>query len=305
MLRQERQAGHLSSSMLTRNSTASQPDPLLEMLAQQSPCRSLSLQAPSPLTRQLPAQVPQRQQQQWQQLQQHLQQQLQQPPQFGLPARVQTSLDSMAFTSGGQVPQLQAFPAGQELASASTSLDTSSSRSGGRVSRRSRRSSPRSPVQTAGQAQHASQQGQGQGLPGMPFRRATSWSPAAVGPFSRAPSLSPSPEGLPPSGVQARQQAYPPPSGWYPEEFSQGGSAGSTQGVITLPVPIHQPMGSPFFQTATGQGWGQSGVPQVLGGHPVSPRATSAGSESGMFHCKHSYVNNIPCIYALCSFVQA
>ena len=292
MLRQEQQAGQLSSSLPTRRSAPSQRDTMPELQAQQTPHRSLSLQAPFPLARQGPTLDPQRQQLR----QQQFQQQFQQQPQFGLPTGFQTSLNSMGFMSSGQVPQLQAFPASPGLARVA-SLDTSSSQIGGRASHRSGslRSDPRSPTQTSGQfafsseAAHPSQQGQGQGqgqgLPVMPFRHATSLSPGAVGPLGRAPSHSPSqirsPHGVLGSG-QLLQQAYCPPSLWYPEGSSQGHLRGPNQEVAG-PLFTHQPEGSPSYQPAAGQGWGQSGVLPMLGAHPGSQRTTSGGSEPGVW----------------------
>ena len=279
ILRREQQAGHLSS----RRSTSSQPNPMPEPLTQQSPHRALSLQSPFPLTRQLPTLDPQRQQQLQQQLQ------FQQQPQFGLPAGFPTNLNSMGFMSSGHVPQLQAFPASQGLARA-PSLDTSSSRSGGRVSRHSGshglRSSPKSAGQTSGQnfAFSEAQQGQGQGLPAVPLRRATSLSPGAVGTLGRAPvgqspSQSPSPQGVP---ALSLQQAYGPTSRWYPEGSSQGPAGGSPQGFAHPPVPTHPPGG---YQSAPGQTWDPSRLAPPLAAalDPVSRRATSLGSEPGVF----------------------
>lgn len=302
MSRQEQQAQHRSSSLPIKRSTSSQPNTMPELLAQQSPYRSLSLQAPFSLTRQDSTLDPLRQQQR----QQLLQQQFQQQPQFGLPAGFQTSLNSTGFMSSGRVPQLQAFPASQGLANQGlareASFDTSSSTGGGKLSRhsgsRSLRSSPRSPVQTSGQfafsseAQHAGQQwhgqgqGQGQGLPVMPFRHATSLSPGAVGPIGRgpvshSPSQSPSPRSVLASG-HLLQQAYQPPSLWYPERSSQGGLGAPIQGVAS-PLVTHHPEGNPSYQPATGQGWDHSAVPHMLGAHPGSQRTSSVDSEPGVF----------------------
>lgn len=299
VLRQEQPTGHLSSSLPSRRSAPSQRVTMPELLAQQTPHRSLSLQSPFPVARQGPMLDPQRQQ--------LLQQQFQQQPHFGLPAGFQNSLNSMGFMSSGQVPQLQAFPASPGLARVA-SLDTSSSRSGGRASRRSGslRSSPRSPVHTSGQfafsseaahpSQQGQQQGQGQGLPVMPFRHAASLSPGAVGPLGRAP-LGHSPSQTPsPHGVLA--SAYRPPSLWYPEGSSQGLLGGPNQGVAG-PLLTHQLEGSPSYQLGAGQGWGQSGVPQMLGAHPGSQRTASGGSEPGVcpllscsLHSCHMEVSN-------------
>ena len=286
VFRREQQAGHLSASLPSRRSTSSQPNPVPELLTQQSLHRSLSLQSPFPLTRQLPGLDPQRQQQLQQQLQ------LQQQPQFGLPAGFQTNLNSMGFMSSSQLPQLQAFPASQGLATR-PSLDTSSSRSGGRVSRRSGshgvRSSTKSPVQIPGQnfAFSEAQQEQGQGLPAVPFRRATSLSLEAVGtlgrgPMGQSPSQGPSPQGVP-ALSHVLQQAYSPPSRWYPEGSGRGPLGGSPQGVAQPPVPTHQPEA---YQIAPGQNWGPSGLaPRLAAAHdPVSRSATSLDSEPGVFH---------------------
>ena len=290
MLAPEQQpAGFLSSSLLTRRSTPSQPAALLQMLAQQpSPRKSLFQavpQAASPMARQLPAVAPQPQQPQWQQLQQQLQQLLQQQPDFKFsPAGFQTGSSNTDCMHSSQIPQLQSFPASQELTRVSSWDVSSSSRIGGRVSRRGRshslRSSPRSPVQSSGQefafseAQHASQQ-QGQGLPAMPLRRATSLSSGPVGPFgraplSRSPSMSPSPAAL----RQGLQQVYPPPCIWYPEGSSEGGQAGPGQGGTSPLVPTPHTGASRF--------WHQRGGLQGL--HPVTRHGDGAGSEPGVFH---------------------
>ena len=279
---QEHPLEHAPSSSLARRSALTQSTALLQLLAQRaSPHNSRSQGAPPvalPFGPCPPPLVPEPPQPQWQL-----------PENQFSPSAFQTASGSMGFMHSGQVPQLQAFPANpEELARArSWNLGNSSRRIGGRPSRRSgsqnRGPSSRSPAQILRQglaldeeAQHASQQQGGPGLPLMTPHHATSLSPGPLGsaPVSGSPTSSNASEAMPAWG-HPLEQSHPAPLTWQPLGLGQGGSS---------PTLLTQHAGGdPFYQPAQGQGWDPRVVPPtVLEGRSLSRDRTSTEPGPGV-----------------------